>query len=254
MFQAFIKKIENELENSNDKAIFVPRMRDFMKTALADENFIDECVNLCLSSIETCHDKSQWICPPIYHNHEKRIAIRLIPWPAFYSNNPHRHKTWGVTGVFFNKLNIFTYELVSENPVRLKKDRNIAALQYEAGYIMPDCIHSIGNPSGKTSLSIHIFNNLDEIKNSEDNAIWYPSPSKENLREGIITRALLAFSDCLSELSIDNRINSLKRIFNLGDKEAMLSVIKAFMTIDPRMADTLYRNLKLSMSEQFTTL
>lgn len=244
MFETFINQIESGLTAHDEAHVFVPQMRNHMQVALANESFVHECIQRSLATIENSNNKNQWISPPIYHNPEKRIAARLIPWPAFYCNNPHKHKTWGVTGVFYNKLDVFTYEILSKDPIKLKKKKNIAAVQHEAGYILPDCIHNIGNPSSETSISIHIFNNLPNIENSEENAIWYPAPSKDNLKEGFLSRTLIAFSNCISELTIDDKFNTLQRIFNIGNVEVKLSVIKVLVSQAPELADQLYTDLK----------
>src|SRR5580700_2179054 len=104
MFQEFIDEVESTLSTYDNAIDFVPRLRDYMRASLANEAFTYECINRAVQSIEDYQDINQWMSPPIYSNPNKRIAIRLISWPAFYSNNPHKHKTWSITGVFFNKL------------------------------------------------------------------------------------------------------------------------------------------------------
>lgn len=211
MLKYFVNSVNDVLSQNDELIVSLRKTRDLLKSSLLVDDFRLECIERVLDSIDSWSDSTKtWNAPPIFDHEERVYSVRIVYWPAFYENNPHQHKTWGLTGVFHNQLEVNTYELLC-NPIRLKKERQITAAFGEVGYLVPGCIHNINNPSHELAASIHIFNNLPGIVNPEENAIWYPSPRRHNLSRGLVERALMI------SLAVANSIQS-KRAKNLIDR------------------------------------
>ena len=168
----------------------------------------------------------------------------MITWPAFYENNPHQHKTWSVTGVIHNQLDINTFNFF-QNPQRLQRDRAMAAYFGEAGFLMPGCIHQVSNPSHELSASIHIFNNLD-INHREDNAIWYPSPRKYNLSKGLTERTLTACLNIAANCKSDRALLLLNHIYQLAPLHVKFMAAQAIHGFDPSAARLYFEKINFT--------
>jgi predicted metal-dependent enzyme (double-stranded beta helix superfamily) len=247
MLKSFTNSISNILNQQYDLSFSLKQMRDLLKSSLATDNFRLACIEHVLDSIEGWSDSAKpWNAPPIFNHEEMIYSIRIVYWPAFYGNNPHQHKTWGLTGVFHNNLDVNTYELL-DNPKRLKKERKITASFGEVGYLIPGCIHNVNNPSHELSASIHIFNNLPGIENSEENAIWYPSPRRHNLSCGLIDRALTVCLLSASSMQSQKAQAIIRRIYNMSSDNVKLLAIKSLYAFDRAMAREQFNQFELSL-------
>lgn len=133
----FYKSIEEIMTSHTDIKSRVKSIRDNLKEALSLDEFRINCIESVLDTMDHClNNDLQWHSPEIYNNENLGYSVRIVFWPAFYENNPHQHKTWSVTGVFHNKLNVNTFEML-ENPARLRRDRLITATKGEVGYLLP---------------------------------------------------------------------------------------------------------------------
>lgn len=238
-FYEIIEKILTENEDISKQVI---QLRDLVKDSLSSNQFQYLCVSEILNSIENYSlNNMQWDAPYFFYHEQLKFSVRVIYWPPFYDNNPHQHKTWSVTGVFHNQLNVFTYTLL-DNPKRLKKEKSIIASAGDVGYLLPGCIHNVSNPSHEISASFHIFNNLD-INNPEENAIWYPSPRKYNLSKGLIQRALDVCSNIVGKIDSENSFDIIKRIYALSPIQTKLGAIYAMHKYDRNYARQCFEEL-----------
>jgi hypothetical protein len=172
-----------------------------------------------------------------------KYSVRVIFWPAFNDNNPHEHKTWSITGILHNELDINIYEML-ENPKRLKKQRTILASVGEVGYLIPGCIHNICNSPHDLSVSLHIFNNILSIDRPEENAIWYPSPRKHNLIKGAVDRALLSCLSIASNIRNEKSLNIIERIYSHLPLSLKLNAISSMYLIDSSFARQCFDELE----------
>lgn len=199
MLKKFYKEIETILLSAGPLSDRIKYLRILMQESLADNDFKLSCIQRVLASIDEDQRNGEvWSAPLFYYHPKLKFSVRMIFWPERYENNPHQHKTWSVTGVFYNHLNVKLYELPvgSDKP---EVTREINALSGEAGYLLPGCIHNITNPNASYSASLHIFNNIDVLK-PEENAIWYPAPRKRPLANGLVDRALSICHDVASTI------------------------------------------------------
>lgn len=216
MMHLLRQSVDKTIVDYSDISIMLPRLRDTLKQFIFSDEFRLLCVDAIVSSFEEWDgDDRSWNPPAIICNDELLYSVNVICWPAFYENNPHQHKTWSVTGVLSNTLEIKTYSFHDDCKM-LKRDRLISVKAGEVGYLLPGCIHSVCNPSHELSASIHIFNRLPGVENSEDNAIWYPAPRKYNLSQGLVERVLRVCLSMLSEINNQKSLELIDRIFVLA--------------------------------------
>ncbi|HEX4044630.1 MAG TPA: hypothetical protein VHZ76_03075 [Gammaproteobacteria bacterium] len=230
MLAPFYQSIEQTLTQDQPLATQLQTLRDLLKKALTSDDFRLACIQQILSTLHSHTHSSPWNAPPIFYHEHLRFSVRIIFWPAFYDNNPHQHKTWSITGVLHNQLDIYTYTLLN-NPNRLKKQRNINAVTGEVGYLLPGCIHHVGNPSHELSASIHIFNNLADIENSEENAIWYPAPRKHNLTKGLIARALTVCLAIAAGVKSETSLAIMRQIYDNATVPMKWQAIQAMCAV-----------------------
>ena len=155
--------------NEHDKVI---EIRDIVRGFVQNENFVIDCIKRLFTSIKN-DGIDNWENPPLYVHPDNLFSIRCIVWPAYYSNNPHKHNTWSVTAIIGNVMNFSTYlweEGIEDSTLLL--DKRITGKALEIGYLLPGCIHKLSNPSSSPSLTMHVFNNVDKDTYGINNAIW----------------------------------------------------------------------------------
>lgn len=243
MLTIFSKSLTDILNQQNELQTSLQQMRSLLTSALSDDNFRLDCITHVLDSIESWGDTSSaWNAPAIIHHEDLIYSIRIVYWPAFYENNPHKHKTWGLTGVLHNQLDVNIYEFL-DNPRRLRRERKISASSGEVGYLLPGCIHNINNPSHELSASIHIFNNLPGIENPEENAVWYPAPRKHKLYLGLTERALTTCLAIASSITSQHSQKIIERIYTMSPDSVKLLAIKSLCTFNSAIAKQRFNEL-----------
>jgi predicted metal-dependent enzyme (double-stranded beta helix superfamily) len=128
---------------------------------LADDDFYLDCVDLeLLAVLRRTADTPQ---PPFYRDDDRGFQLRMFYWWPGRIASPHEHTAWTVTAVFYNALEVTTYDWdVALRERRLQPKSQFAAAQGAAGHIFERCIHSPANPTRQVATSIHIFNASDE--------------------------------------------------------------------------------------------
>lgn len=246
MLKSFYKTIENILTLNQPLMSKLQLLRDQLKEFIALDEFRLACLDHVLATMTDSTAANEfWSAPPIYHNSKLKFSIRLVFWPAFYENNPHQHKTWSVTGVFHNHLNINIYKLL-DSPARLKKQKSIVAEMGEVGYLLPGCIHSINNATHELSASIHIFNNISDAFNAEENAIWYPSPRKYNLSKGLKERALTTCLAVASKIKTQKSFDIINKIYGESSNTIKFMAIESLYSFDKVHAKQCWEKLESS--------
>jgi len=128
-----------------------------LSACLADEEFCLDCIELELAAIAS---------PPAGGRRESMFRMRDRPlrfemfywWPGRVAA-AHEHTRWTVTAVFFNSLQVTTYDWdVAFRERRLERKNVFVASQGKAGHIYDRCIHNPANGTNRDSMSIHIFN------------------------------------------------------------------------------------------------
>lgn len=244
MLNLFSLRVNEILKQSSCDLEILQGLRDILKNSLSDREFRISCVTAVIRSIQEWSDENKlWNAPPLITDVTNNYSLRMIYWPSYFDVNPHEHKTWGVTGIFQNEVDVNIFELHDGPPRRLKKTNTIIARQGEVGYVQSGCIHNISNNTGQLASTLHIFNNLPGVDNPEENAIWYPSPRKFNISSELKNIALSSCLSTLKELSLVETVNLINDIYTLGSRSVKFQAIDVLCTVNPAMARSLFDGL-----------
>ena len=254
-FDSFIKSVDDCLGSDSREQVRVLTLRELLSDFLTQEDFVLSCLERVTDSIGPCPEV--WNNPPLFSNVDLDYSIRMIYWPPNYSNNPHQHNSWTVTGVFHNKLKVTLYVLDNTTESGLSVEKSFVCGRGEVGYIYSPCIHSITNPSDIPSASLHIFSALLANAASEQGVegnenkqtIWYPSPLKGEILKGVAQRALMAHIDILRHIHCPQSLTLLDRIFELGDLSVKIASIKALCGFDTEHAARKLSEVSMLYSE-----
>lgn len=235
-FEIFIESVNDCVRSRAKEEARVLALRALLADSLSQEEFVLSCLERVMQSMGS----AVWHNPPLFSNADLDYSVRMIYWPSNYSNNPHQHRSWTVTGVFHNKLKITIYNLDNSTESGLRAERSFVCGRGEVGYINSPCIHSITNPSDSPSASLHIFSALlanaaseQVLEGNEDfQTIWYPSPVKGDIVKGVGRRALLAHIEILKRIHLPAAVTLLDRVFELGDLSVKLASIKVLCEFD----------------------
>lgn len=197
----------------------VKSIRSLVKATVQQESFVLDSIELLLNSLEKA-GLSNWKNPAVYNHPNNLYSIRYILWPQYYCNNPHKHKTWSVTAVIENtiKVHTFVWKDNEENTVLLG-DKELVASAKEVGFLLPECIHKLENPTPNLTLTMHIFNHFDTHTSGVDNAVWYPEPEKANIFENVSQNALYLFSNMLVKIKSERSRSLLFRTNKMNLKQ-----------------------------------
>lgn len=183
-FQNFVSDIDKLFANNIEEKNLIFSIKELLEHNIKNDDFLLDIIEIILSDISK--DKfSNWKNLPIYKGVEGKYVVQAFFWSNYRSNLPHQHKTWAVTGVMHNHINVYTYKWQDDTPnSTLIDDRSICAKRLDVGYLLPDCIHRVTNPSSSGSMTLHVFNIMDPKTGGKDEVIWYPKPRKMNFLEG----------------------------------------------------------------------
>jgi len=238
----FFQFINNIIISERELMSKLLLLRNALRVALQDAEFKLGCVENIIMSMETAKNNNIiWQMPNMFSGKDDQFSVRVVYWPAFYHNNPHQHKTWSVTGVLSNQINIATYQFLENE--KLKQDKSMMASIGEVGYLVPGCIHSVSNPTHEVSASLHIFNNVNPLY-PEENAIWYPAPRKYNLSKGLLERALTVCLDLIDSNDLEQSFNLIQRIYLLSPIALKFRAIHKMYQYDKIYAKNCYSALE----------
>jgi len=240
-FDSFINSVNDCLRSDAREHTRVLAVRQLLADALGQEDFILACLERVMDSMDP--SVRTWNNPPLFSNVDLDYSIRMIYWPTNYSNNPHQHNSWTVTGVFHNELKVTIFVPDNSTESGLRNEKSFVCGRGEVGYIYSPCIHSITNPTDLPSVSLHIFsalqaNALAQIweGNESKQTIWYPSPLKGEILKSGAQRALLAHIEILKCIQLPGSLTLLDGVFELGDLSVKLATIKALCGLDAERA------------------
>jgi predicted metal-dependent enzyme (double-stranded beta helix superfamily) len=127
---------------------------------LADEEFYLDCVDLEAEATSSATPERPFA--PLYRVEDLDLQFRMFYWWPGKAAPPHEHTAWTVTAVFYNTLEITTFDWeVAFREQRLASKNRFTGVQGMAGHIFDRCIHCPANLTDKLATSIHIFNGAD---------------------------------------------------------------------------------------------
>jgi len=128
---------------------------------LADEDFYLDCIDLEVSAVLQATPERPFA--PLYRLDDLDVHFRMFYWWPGKAAPPHEHTAWTVTAVFYNALEITTFDWdVAFRERRLQRKNVFPGVRGMAGHIYDRCIHRPANLSDKLATSIHIFNAADQ--------------------------------------------------------------------------------------------
>lgn len=128
---------------------------------LADEDFYLDCIDL--EAETTASETPERPFAPLHRLDDLDLQFRMFYWWPGKAAPPHEHTAWTVTAVFYNTLEITTFDWdVAFHEQRLQPKHRFTGAQGMAGHIYDRCIHRPANLTEKLSTSIHIFHAADQ--------------------------------------------------------------------------------------------
>lgn len=248
-FAEFLKNVNTSICSTSDSQTTTFAVRQHLRTVLQDNEFLIDCVNEILNTLDT--DKG-WLRFPVIHRDKVHCyTICIFYWPPGFVNTPHKHNHWTVTGVMHNNLRFRTFRLRKSENTELIPEKQIDAGAGDVGYICTPCIHDVGNVTNVPAMSFHIF--------SHSNGAIHPDELTEYPLEGSVPQPALNSVPALSELfredvlcvcaQVLGKINDsrtcavLDQIFERGADRARMEAIKAMSVFDLTLAAKRAREL-----------
>jgi len=230
----FAANVADAIHSTSGEEALVRRVRRMLIDAIHDETFSLDCIEEALDAIQP--PLSGWINPPIVNDEVNAFSVRLIYWPPHFLNSAHEHTFWTVTGVFSNALTFRTYfPNTGQNGEGFQVDREIKGKRGEVGFIMPPCIHTVGNEADTPSISIHVFSGpkLNENSFERGRTTWHPTEGSPD-PSGVFTlpHAFQAMIALLDSLDNPRALDLLDRIFAIAGAPARLACAKAIARRD----------------------
>lgn len=139
----------------------VRTVQDALTAMLADEDFYLDCIDL--EAETTASETADRPFAPFHRLNDLELQFRMFYWWPGKAAPPHEHTAWTVTAVFYNTLEVTTFDWdIAFREQRLQPRNRFTGVQGMAGHIYDRCIHRPANLTEKLSTSIHIFHAADQ--------------------------------------------------------------------------------------------
>jgi hypothetical protein len=139
----------------------VRTVQDALTAMLADEDFYLDCIDLEATATASATPERPFA--PLHRLDDIDLHFRMFYWWPGKAAPPHEHTAWTVTAVFYNTLEVTTFDWdVAFREQRLQRKHCFTGVQGMAGHIYDRCIHRPANLTERLSTSIHIFNAADQ--------------------------------------------------------------------------------------------
>jgi hypothetical protein len=201
-----------------------------LSACLADEDFCLDCIELELAALASRpaggRRASMFVMP------DRPLRFEMFYWWPGRVAAAHEHTRWTVTAVFFNSLQVTTYDWdIAFRERRLERKHVFVAPQGKAGHIYDRCIHNPANGTNRDSMSIHIFNASDvpliENEVGPIPGLGLPSAGSAQHNESFASkrqRQLRVIAQAACQYRSPRAIAILDRILASGDAETQARV------------------------------
>ncbi|CDG21955.1 protein of unknown function [Xenorhabdus poinarii G6] len=226
----FAKKINHEITSTQSMPDMIYNIRNIMSVAITDEIFLNDCINELIENIKNTLRINE--IKPLYVDYNNKWRMSIFLWNPKSENQPHQHNTWSVSGVMHNKIKIKIYEKINEG---ISVINEIIAIEGKTGYLIPPCIHALGNPDlSEYSITLHVFCDSDLRKDKNGDTIWLgENDPRDNIDYSIVV--LRNLTSCLlltDKLNQNFQFNILEKIFSLGTPSIKLQAYKKMIRLD----------------------
>lgn len=147
-------------ERSHPELQTVRGIRETVQTAVADDQFLADCIAYELDLIDTTQFRRGLVPFHVIPGVGVRFAFGY--WPPGGTPGPHEHTAWTITAVCRNELEVQTYDRdATYRSGRLVPKNHFSAETGRVGYIYEPSIHAPINTSNDWSLSLHVTSPRD---------------------------------------------------------------------------------------------
>lgn len=239
--EGLIEQVDLAHERAESVEALARGVRTALRERIVSPGFQLDCLERILSSPALADPELVWGNPPIHADGRLNYQFRIFFWGPGYANSPHRHNTWSVTGVLHDQCSVFIYAATSgpdSDPESFAVERQLVARAGEAGYLLPGCTHSVGNPGDSISATFHIFSMSRDVEQRDNDTIWYPvRRARGGFKDGRF-RALRGSAEMLAKIQSPRSLGLLDRILQVGGPRIRLACIRAMTAIDPSHAQS----------------
>jgi predicted metal-dependent enzyme (double-stranded beta helix superfamily) len=204
----------------------VRAVQDALTAMLADEDFYLDCVDLEAETTASATPERPF--PPLYRLSDLDLQFRMFYWWPGKAAPPHEHTAWTVTAVFYNTLEVTTFDWnVAFHEQRLQPKNRFTGVQGMAGHIYDRCIHRPANLTEKLSTSIHIFHLADQPRIEREvgpiagmgppNTTFLRGPNEGARLTGLQQLRLRALAHMVGQFSSERARRTLDAIASAGD-------------------------------------
>ncbi|OKP02824.1 hypothetical protein [Xenorhabdus thuongxuanensis] len=242
----FAKRINYEITSAQSMFDMINNIRNIMSVAITDELFLNDCINELIENIKNTININE--IKPLYVDHNNKWRMNIFLWNPKSENQPHQHNTWSVSGVMHNKIKIKIYKKTNEE---LSVIDELIAIEGKTGYLIPPCIHALGNPDlSEYSITLHVFCDSELRKDKNGDTIWLgKNDPRDNIDHSIVV--LRNLTSCLlltDKLSPNFKFNILEKIFPLGTPSIKLQSYKKMIRLDISKAEKYSSQLESVLS------
>jgi len=230
-----IQGINDAVDRHLSPADVVHAVRPIVGSAMLDERFVLECAEATTDKAARCLLEGAPY-EPLHIEHGRCWRMALFLWDPGFTNAPHQHNTWSVSGVMHNRLDVALYQRDAASQTLNPTQRFVAA-RGQTGFLVPPCIHALGNPDTTApSVTLHVFNDSEDRAQRANDTLWFDDevnpldfyrdparPSRRNLQTVLVL---------LKALARPAPAGLLARIFELGDARIRLEAYKQLVRAD----------------------
>jgi hypothetical protein len=254
------ERINQHIDSAPSPEELVHGVRAAVSDAIGRDCFVQRCVEQMTARAEACIARGGPY-RPLYIDDDRHWRMVIFLWPASMANEPHQHNTWSVSGVMHNCLEVSLYEK-NDHDGDLRLTRRFVAARGETGYLVPPCIHALGNPH-KTAptVTLHVFNDSEETDDRPGDTLWLGEHDPRLVARDPIVRMRRELRAGLLLLKAGAEAPSeelLERLFSVGDVHIRLETYKLMVRHRAgcvrRSGDRLLEMLTGSDRERFTVL
>jgi hypothetical protein len=219
-FEDLVEEVDSAHCTANSVEALARSARDALARRIKARDFRLDCVERIVNSVAS-NAVLRGGGPDLHVNERLNYRFKVFFWDPGFVSAPHQHNTWGITGVLHNGSSVLLYR---------KEDG-----PGEVGYLVPPCIHSVGNPGDSISATFHLFSDSADEELRPNDTIWYPkpggkAPAGKKPRYGVLRGS----AEMLARIDDARSLRLLERIFSLGGPHIKLICVKAMAAIDPQ--------------------
>src|SRR5215213_1974163 len=157
---------------------------------------------------------------------QSRYRLQVFCWPPAFSNQPHLHQNWNVSGVITRSLLLFRSP-ISETDCLASQP--LLVTSGEAGVLIPPQFHCLRNTGNGTAITFHVFS-LDGLL---DDKVHLERPT---FTERFDDDAILAIATEAARHGGARAIEIVQTAFAAAGNGTKLELVKLMVKLDARKA------------------